>query len=51
MLETFSELAVKEPDLMRLVLQDVREALSIAYVTQEGLVSLLTIWQKLPTRN
>ena len=27
------------------------EALSIAYLTQEGLVSLLTIWQKLTARN
>ena len=31
--------------------QAVHEALSIAYLTQEGLVSLLTIWQKLTARN
>ena len=30
--------------------QAVHEALSIAYLTQEGLVSLLTIWQKLTAR-
>ena len=30
--------------------QAVHEALSIAYLTQEGLVSLLTIWQKLSAR-
>jgi RNA-directed DNA polymerase len=29
----------------------VHEALSIAYLTQEGLVSLLTVWQKLTARN
>ena len=31
--------------------QAVHEALSIAYLTQEGLVSLLTIWQRLTARN
>ena len=31
--------------------QAVHEALSIAYPTQEGLVSRLTIWQKLTARN
>jgi RNA-directed DNA polymerase len=31
--------------------QAVHEALSIAYLTQQGLVSLLTIWQKLTARN
>lgn len=31
--------------------QAVHEALSTAYLTQEGLVSLLAIWQKPPARN
>ncbi len=31
--------------------QAVHEALSIAYLTQEGLVSLLTTWQKLTARD